>query len=88
LPKLLLAVTPTPELVEAEARATRNGMMLEYGDVDLATSWRGMRMVSVHLMRGREQVASAAMSYHDDAGKERALRFCLGRVYSRPIGAG
>lgn len=73
-----------PDLAAAEARAARNGLSLEYGDVDLNVSWRGARMVSVHLMRGREQVASAAMSYRDEASKERALSFCAKRVFYAP----
>jgi hypothetical protein len=71
---------------QAEARAARNGLTLETGDVDLGSSWPGKRMAAVHLMRGSEQVAAFAMSYGDDAGRERALRFCAERVFNRPVG--
>lgn len=69
---------------EAEARAKRNGLTIEYGDGPAGAGWPGVGFVSVHLMRGREQVAGMAFSYRDDAGRERALSFCAKRVFYAP----
>lgn len=74
----------TDMLAEAEARAARNGLTLELGDTDAGSAWPGVRYASVHLMRGREQVAGIAHSYRDDASKQRALSFCLAWVYKTP----
>jgi hypothetical protein len=72
------------DVAEAEARAARNGLTLEYGDHEAGAAWPGARFVSVHLMRGAEQVAGMAHSYHDDAGRERALSFCAKQVFYAP----
>jgi hypothetical protein len=72
-------------LAEAEARAARNGLRLEVGDVDAGPVWPGVRYASVHLFSGRDQVASMARTYRDDAGKERALQFCSKQVFNRPV---
>jgi hypothetical protein len=74
-------------IAEAEARAARNGLRLEFDDRD-AGNCPGMGFVSAHLYDGKLQVAGYEMTYHDDAGRERALRFCAERVYFRPDEAG
>lgn len=77
-------MTPQPELVEAEARAARNGLTIEYGDVDLSTTWPGARLATAYLFRGSEQVAGFAISYHGPDEKEQALRIAAKRVFQRP----
>lgn len=71
-------------IAAAEARAARNGLTVEVRDTDAGCAWPGHRYASVHLMRGREQVGAAVMSYHDEASKQRALCDCAERVYKRP----
>lgn len=69
---------------EAEARAARNGLTLEVGDVDAGCAWPGRRYAMVRLMNGREMIAAMTMSYRDEASKQRALCVCAERVYYRP----
>lgn len=71
-------------LAKARERASRNGLTLEVGDGPAGPAWKSTRFASVHLMRGSEQVAGCARSYHDEASKRRALSFCADQVFNRP----
>lgn len=71
-------------VAEAEARAARNGLTLEFGDTDAGSAWPGVRYAVVRLMRGSEVVAAAVHSCRDEASKRRALSSCLAWVYKTP----
>jgi hypothetical protein len=79
-----VAMTSASAIEAAHARAARNGLTLELGEVDAGCAWPGKRYASVRLMSGRDVIAAVSHSYHDEASKQRALSICCERVYFRP----
>jgi hypothetical protein len=73
-------------VAEAEARAARNGLRLEFDDRDAGPSWPGKRYASAHLFDGQRQMAGVAHSYGDEASRQRALSFCAKWVFYAPTG--
>jgi hypothetical protein len=73
-------------VAEAEARAAKDGLRLEFDDRDAGPAWPGARYASAHLYEGRKQVAGIFHSYRDEAGRQRALSFCAKWVFYTPTG--
>lgn len=70
------------DVAAAEQACAEHGLTLDWGDEHWPLMRR--RILSLRVERDGRILARAAQTYCDEAGKERALSWCLSVVYERP----